>query len=197
MAWKGVKLKCRGCRYHPCAITDRTPEGKLVTPYRDRRYIAWRDIRLSCYNINFCRYRANGALGVKMYPAWKESCANFILWAELKGWTDPESRFTVGRHNRQGDYTPSNCFLVESATGRNPQTDLASRFHLWEDMEAHTFLEWCTYLGKPRYLVKNRIGYGWTLKQAFLVEANEDRNKVEIPSRATMVKRSLKERGIK
>lgn len=195
MAWKSVRYKCRGCRYHPCATTTTTPEGKLITPYRDRRYIAWRDIRNGCYNVNSGRYKGMGGIGAEMYPAWRESCANFILWAELKGWTDPESRFTVGRHNRQGDYTPSNCFILKVVIGRS--ADLARRFHLWDDMEAHTFLEWCTYLGKPRYLVKNRIGYGWTLKQAFLVDTNEDRSKVDIVSRAALARRSLQERGIK
>lgn len=168
-----ARLKCKGCRYCPCARTAVDPiTGKMTTPYRDRRYLAWRDIKMACYNVNFQRYKYNGALGVEMYPAW-QSCANFILWAELQGWLDPTKRFAVTRHDTYADYTPMNCYLVPIKDGCNASSLIATMYRPWPEFGEHTLHEWAYYCDIPYSALRKRLCRGWPLNYALIVDLNQ------------------------
>jgi len=107
--------KSCGCKKKERKPTNFITHGMSHLP----EYRIWLGMKNRCYNSNLKEYYHYGRRGIKVCDRWLESFENFY---EDMG-ERPSNRYTIERHNVNGDYGPSNCswetYSVQSRNKRN------------------------------------------------------------------------------
>lgn len=125
----------------------------------------WFGIKARCYDTNLPCYKYYGGNGVTVCDEWRNDFKVFYDWAIANGWEpgleldkDKLSPFKTGKI-----YSPEYCcFLTKKENMRN-RSD--SRTVNYEGKEIN-LSELCENLGVNYSLVRERLGYGWTIERA-------------------------------
>ena len=81
-----------------------------------RLYSIWSGMKDRCSNSKSKNYQYYGALGIKVWDAWKDYL-NFKQWAELNGY---EKTLELDRKENSNGYEPSNCrWVTENIQAQN------------------------------------------------------------------------------
>ena len=79
---------------------------------KTRLYVAWRNMRIRCYNPKDKRYERYGGRGITVCDEWRNSFEAFRDWALSNGYSD---ELTIDRIDTNGSYNPSNCRFITRA----------------------------------------------------------------------------------
>ena len=91
----------------------------------DRTYQAWRSMKARCLNPKNEKYGRYGGRGISICRKW---LGRYGFNAFLEDLGEKPSRWTLGRINNDGNYTPSNCrWETQSQQAHNRSTTVLSR----------------------------------------------------------------------
>lgn len=118
----------------------------------------WRSMNNRCYNPKDIGYHNYGGRGIKVCKKWH----TFQPFYDdmIEGY---ESGLTIERINVNKGYSPSNC---KWATIEEQSTNRRNNRRLTIDGETKTVTEWAKEIGVDHSVIRNRLKYGWSHKDA-------------------------------
>lgn len=80
-----------------------------------RIYNIYMGILQRVYNPNSTSYDYLGGKGVRVAPVWlaKDGFAQFLQFARSQGVSDKPDGRKIARKDRNGDFSPENCYFTE------------------------------------------------------------------------------------
>ena len=140
--------------------------GGCSNGIEDRLYGVWRSMRQRCYDPHTDSYKNYGARGIDVCEEWRNDYQAFKEWAYSHGYDDsaPFNILHIDRIDNNKGYSPANCrFITSSQNNRNRRNTKYATIN----GETRPVIEWCELLGKDFNLVRQRLGYGWSVENAF------------------------------
>ena len=126
-------------------------------------YAIWTRMVYVCTKPKHKDYPIYGGRGIAVCLAWQSDYSLFRAWAQAHGY---QPGLRLERYNRDGDFSPENCFVTDDAP-----TTSRSRMLIVEG-ETKSLADWAR---DPRCRVSQstffgRIARGWQAEDALLVE---------------------------
>lgn len=130
----------------------------------------WRNMIYRCCREENKDYEHYGGRGIKVCDEWM----NLLTFVEDMG--IPDDSMTLDRIDNNGDYCKDNCRWI---TNTEQQWNKSSNRILDVDGDSKCVSEWCHILSLNQELVRSRLKYGWTPKEALglIKRINKKRNK--------------------
>lgn len=126
-----------------------------------RIYGIWLQMKNRCYNTKTERFKDYGGRGIIICEEWRNNFKSFYDWSMSNGYKDG---LTIDRINNNGNYEPKNCRWVEIKTqNRNARSNHLITYK----NETHCISEWAEITGISRYVITNRLKYGWSIERVF------------------------------
>lgn len=119
---------------------------------------AWRHMKYRCLNPNDPFYHRYGGRGITICDAWM-NLEVFISWCDQSGIAEGLS---IDRIDNDGDYEPSNCRWVDSATQRENSSH--TRWIEFDGLKL-TQRQWARRIGIHESTLHARLKY-WKLRDA-------------------------------
>lgn len=154
---RGTSKSC-GCRGKDWCRTHGL-EGTKV-------YNAWAGIIQRCENPKYHSFARYGGRGIKVCPQWRDSFEAF--YADMG--ECPNSRWSVGRINNDGDYSPENC-RWESPTQQIRNRGITKIIEFRG--EAKSLAEWAEIVGIKRRIIADRLRSGWSADRALTTRSRK------------------------
>ena len=110
-----------GCLHSENAKKAKTKHGHCTRVTRSTEWIAWKNMKTRCHNINAQYYKDYGGRGITVCDRWN-SFENFLADMGPK----PSPDYSIDRINNDGDYCPENCkwsTAKEQRTNQRPRKD--------------------------------------------------------------------------
>lgn len=129
-----------------------------------RLWQVWKSMKSRCLNSNNPKYADYGGRGIKVCKIWLDP-AVFITWGKANGY---RPGLTLDRENNNGNYTPRNCrWATRSQQQRNRRVNRILTFK-GRSMPMVAWLDepGVRGLGLDLNVLRSRLRYGWTVKQA-------------------------------
>lgn len=82
--------------------------GATAGGKQPKLYMVWASIKQRCNNKNCRKFKDYGGRGIKVYPAWEDSYAEFAEYVVKKLGPKPSDKHTIGRIDNDKGYTPGN-----------------------------------------------------------------------------------------
>lgn len=158
---RGLIESC-GCLRNERAATRcrlRIKHGHSRKGDRSTEYVSWRNMLGRCTDPNNERYPQYGGRGITVCERWLNSFPTFLADMGPK----PDSSYTIGRLDNDGNYELSNC-RWETPTQQNRNRSNC-RFVSY-DGRSMTIAEACELTGIPRNVVDGRLRNGWAPERA-------------------------------
>jgi hypothetical protein len=105
-------------------------------------------------------YHRYGGRGIRVCERWSK----FTNFVEDMG--IPESGMTIDRIDNDGAYDKDNCRWV---TNKEQQRNKSTSRLLDIDGVVKCVVEWCDFYNLSHELVRSRLKYGWTAKEALCI----------------------------
>lgn len=85
-----------------------------------RIYNIYMGILQRVYNPNSTSYDYLGGKGVRVAPEWlaKDGFVQFLQFARSQGISDKPDGRKIARKNKNGDFSPENCYFTEPVKAR-------------------------------------------------------------------------------
>lgn len=126
---------------------------------RSTEYVSWLNMNNRCYEPSYPGYHRYGGRGIVVCERWRHSFETFLLDMGKK----PDSSYTIGRMNVDGNYEPNNCrWESKIQQARNKSTNRLVNYRGTEMPIAAA----CEFSGIPRNVFDARVRRGWTVEKA-------------------------------
>jgi len=104
-----------------CLAKEAAARRRTVSYDNGRLYMVWATMKQRCNNQRTINYRYYGARGISVCDEWANSFETFMEWALKNGYEDHAKRgkCTIDRVDVNGDYSPSNCRIVDAKVQAN------------------------------------------------------------------------------
>lgn len=136
--------------------TGRPPTHGLT---RTTTYTIWRGMKRRCSDPKAKDYNRYGGKGILICERWKDSFENFLHDMGER----PSKNHTLDRIDSAGNYEPTNC---RWATWKEQQNNRCNNLRIEFNGVTKTTAEWTAELGFSRLLINDRLGRGWSIKDA-------------------------------
>lgn len=122
-------------------------------------YSVWNDMKQRCLNKRYKNYKGYGGRGIKVCDEWI-GVQGFHDWAIANGY---EKGLSIDRIDVNGNYEPSNCRWVDSATQGNNRRD--NHYVIYHG-EKYTLSEVCRMLDLNYPTIASRLKAGLSIDEA-------------------------------
>lgn len=139
----------------------------------DRLYCVYHDMVERCYYEGHASYKNYGGRGIRVCDEWRSNYLTFKAWAYSHGY-DENAAFgdcTIDRIEVNGNYEPSNCRWVDSATqaaNKRPRSEWKPRkvkkYRVFGELKS--VAEICKEYSVSEPFLRHRLKGGMSLEQA-------------------------------
>lgn len=147
---------------------------------KTRIFRIWSLMKDRCYNSKSTQYINWGGRGIKVCDEWlgENGFINFYNWAMANGYIEEQlpngrNKLELDRIDNDGNYEPSNC---RWATHKQQQNNKRNNRLITYNGETRNITEWTEFMRFPKYLLKNRLDYGWSIEKALTTPVKKYKN---------------------
>lgn len=126
-------------------------------------YNLWIGIKARVSNTNSPRYKDYGGRGINIAPEWANSFETFKNYVLSNIGNKPSTKYSLDRIDNEKGYAPGNIRWADNTTQRINSRRVHLIEHNGETLPLKTM---CDKYGINRATFKDRLSYGWSVKDA-------------------------------
>jgi len=150
----GISKSC-GCLKKEIIVKMRTKHGMCGSP----EYIAWKNIKIRCYNPKFSGFHRYGGRGIAVCDEWRNSFEDFYNDMGDR----PSKGHSIDRIDNDGNYEPSNC---KWSTKEEQMSNRSNNVFLKYKGQTETTAYWAREFNIHPSTIAHRISKGWSVNEA-------------------------------
>lgn len=167
---RGGDLRSGGSTSCGCLTKERVAQANTRTKtthgmWKTPEYTIWGGIKNRCNNPKDKDYDKYGGRGISMSSEWENSFSTFMRDMG----TRTSKTHTVERIDNNGDYCKSNC---KWATRKEQANNRRNSQYVEYQGKTFTISQFSRRLGVKDYIVRYRIGLGWSTERIAVIFGN-------------------------